>query len=182
MRTWTSALLLALCACPAAQAPDLDALTITEARVRAPPPGTPNTAAFMTLANAGDAPLVLVDAQASVSAAVELHDHIADERGVVRMRRIPRIEVPAGGRVALRPGGLHVMFIGLGEPLEAGDQIALTLRFQGGGTRTLDVPVETIAPMDHRSASHPASAPAERPASAPGRSTAESAPSSQPAR
>jgi copper(I)-binding protein len=143
----TSALLLlgaalALGAPPAA--PAAEQVTVTELRARAMPPAAPNSAAFMTLRNDGP-PTALVAARAAVAKAVELHTHTQVD-GVMRMRRVEEISLPTGEAVVLKPGGLHVMFIGLVAPLVAGRSIELTLEFKDGSTRTLSVPVKDILP------------------------------------
>ncbi len=91
-----------------------------------------NGAAFMIIENRAATDDALVAAHARVSDTVELHTHI-DDGGVMRMRKVDRIPVPAGGRVALRPGGLHVMFIGLKAPLAEGERFDLALDFETGG-------------------------------------------------
>jgi copper(I)-binding protein len=129
----------------AAATPMADAVTVKQPRARAMPPGTPNSAAFMTLTNAGTADARVVSAAAAVSTAVELHTHTMVD-GVMEMRQIPEIVVPAGGDAVLEPGGLHVMFIGLTGALEAGATIDLTLTFADGSSKAVAVPVEAIEP------------------------------------
>ena len=82
---------------------------------RAVPPGQPNSAAFMQLINRGQEAVALIGARSEASRVVELHTH-TQEQGVMRMRQIKRIELPAGERVDLQPGGLHLMLIGLQAP------------------------------------------------------------------
>ncbi len=95
---------------------------------------TVTTGAYMTIANRGaeaDA-LVGVSAQPGLAEAIELHT-VIDEGGVMRMRPVEQIEVPANGEVALQPGGYHVMFIGVQRELREGDTVALTLEFARAG-------------------------------------------------
>jgi copper(I)-binding protein len=63
---------------------------------------------------------------------VEMHSHIRDGE-VMRMREVADIPVPAGQTVELRPGGLHIMLIGLTEPLRQGTEVPLTLQFEQAG-------------------------------------------------
>ncbi len=84
----------------------------------------------------------LVSASAGVSKTVELHTMVM-EGDVMRMREIGSIEVPAGKTVELKPGGLHVMFIGIHKPLKVGDTIPLTLRFEKAGEVKVDMKVMT---------------------------------------
>jgi copper(I)-binding protein len=117
---------------------------VMAARARAMPPSAANSAAFMTLRNPGPA-AALVAARADVSEAVELHTH-AHVDGVMKMRRVSEIELPAGAEIALEPGGLHVMLIGLNDPLEAGERFDLTLVFDDGSEKAVEVEVRSVEP------------------------------------
>ena len=103
-------------------------------------------AAFMTLKNTSAANDQLVAASSPVSATAELHNHIKDG-DIIRMRQVPSIDVPAGGTVALQPGGLHVMLIGLKQPLREGETFPLTLTFAHAGAVTVEVPVKSAGEM-----------------------------------
>lgn len=143
-------LLLALglaLAAPSAPPDEAAPLTeVSEARVRLMPPGAPNTGAFLTLDNPGAATaLVSASVPDGLCAKVELHTHVEVD-GAMRMRRVDRIDVPAGGTVQLKPGGLHVMLIGLTRPLVADEVVPITLRFADGTQRTVDAPVQRIQP------------------------------------
>lgn len=66
--------------------------------------------------------------------------------GEMKMQKVEFIALPAGEAVALKPGGYHIMFIGLQAPLELGTTITLTLVFENAGEITVDVPVLEEAP------------------------------------
>jgi copper(I)-binding protein len=66
------------------------------------------------------------------------------EDGMMRMRRVDRIDLPGGAQVELMPGGLHVMLIGLKRPLVTGDEVAVTLILDDGSSRQLTAPVREI--------------------------------------
>ena len=87
----------------------------------------------------------LLGGSAGVSNAVELHS-MQMNGDVMRMREVPGIAVPAGRVVELKPGGLHLMFTGLKQPLNAGDSFPLTLRFEKAGDVTVQVKVSTQPP------------------------------------
>ena len=123
-----------------------DEIKVGDAYVRAIPPGQPNSAAFMVLDNGGAKGHALVGAASPVAEAVELHTHIMDE-GMMKMRRVERVELPAGESVRLQPGGLHVMLIGLKQPLKPDDQVHLTLTFEDNSARHLQVPVREVEAM-----------------------------------
>lgn len=113
---------------------------IDQPLVRLLPPGQPNTAAFMVLRNTGCRDLALIGAESAVSSAVELHDHEMVD-GMMRMREVGQIDLPAGTRTALEPGGLHVMLIDLHEPLRAGQRVPITLVFDDAPRLELHAPV-----------------------------------------
>jgi len=87
----------------------------------------------------------LLGGSAGISKAVELHTMQMDG-DVMRMREVPGIDVPAGQAVELKPGGLHLMFTGLKQPLKAGDSFPLTLRFEKAGEVKVEVTVSARPP------------------------------------
>ncbi|TVT76306.1 MAG: copper chaperone PCu(A)C [Denitromonas halophila] len=122
-----------------------DHVAIEDAHVRQMPPAAPNTAAFLTVINTATTPIRLTGARSAVANTVELHDHIQDG-DILRMRRIDGVDIPAGSRAALAPGGKHVMLIGLKQALKAGTQVQLTLQFADGSEYPLSAPVTPIRP------------------------------------
>ena len=100
-----------------------------------------NGAGFMSLRNAGAQPDRLLSAASPIARVAELHTHIRDG-DVMRMRPVTDIPLPAGETVRLRPGGLHVMLIGLNEPLRQGAEVPLTLRFERAGEVRVMLAVE----------------------------------------
>jgi len=102
------------------------------------PGGAPvNSAAYFVVENRGGASDRLLDVAFAGASRVELHESVVDSAGVARMRPVEALEVPAGAEARLEPGGLHVMLMGLGAPLVAGDSVDLVLRFEGSGERTV---------------------------------------------
>ena len=100
-----------------------------------------NGAGCMTLRNTGAQAARLHSAASPIARVVELHTHVR-EREVMRMRPVTDIPVPPGGTVELRPGGLHVMLIGLNAPLRQGGSVPLTLRFERAGEVRVELTVE----------------------------------------
>lgn len=111
--------------------------------VRATPPNLPNSAAFMSLINESDKKVSVVKATSNVSKVVELHTHDMKD-GVMKMYQIPQIDIPAKAKTVLKPGGLHVMFIGLHKPLKEGESVAFTLELSNGKTETITAPVKKV--------------------------------------
>ena len=101
-----------------------------------------NSAAYMELMNHGDAADRLVDVKSDVARKTEIHTHIM-ENNVAKMRRVEGgVDVPAKGNVEFKPGGLHVMLIGLKAKLAEGDAFPLTLVFEKKGEVVVDVKVQ----------------------------------------
>ena len=127
---------------PALQA--ADNLRVEDAWARETPPGVSNGAAYVTLVNDAANKDWLVAAWGAVSETVELHTHLI-EGDMIMMRQVERIEVDAGDRTVLEPGGKHLMLIGLKQPLVAGDRFPLTLEFEQG--EEITVQFEVRRPM-----------------------------------
>ena len=120
-----------------------DSITAVDPYVRAVAPGQTVSAAFMHLSNSSADPISVVNATSPVSKVVELHAHV-HEGGMMKMRRIDNIDVPANGKTILEPGGLHIMLIGLHNPLEIDQKVSITLEFSDGSSQTLEAPVRKI--------------------------------------
>ncbi len=104
--------------------------------------GMPNSAAYGLLVNLTDTDDTLVSATTAASEVVELHEMTMGDNDVMQMRPVEGgIVIPAGGTAWLKPGGLHVMLIGLTEALEADATIDLTLTFENSDAITLTVPI-----------------------------------------
>jgi copper(I)-binding protein len=108
-------------------------------------PQQQGTGAFMRITSAQGARLVGV--QSPVAAIAEIHEMKMDG-GVMKMAAVPAIELPAGKTVELKPGGYHLMLMGLKQQLRAGDQVPLTLTIEGSGgqkeTLELKLPVRPL--------------------------------------
>ncbi len=123
-----------------------DAVSVNDPYVRAMPPGQPTSAGFMGITNNSKQDLVLKDAEGSVAKKVELHTHTMKD-GMMSMHKVDKIDLPAGKMVMLKPGGLHVMLMGLKQDLKPGDNVSLTLVFSDGSKKQLEVPVRKIQMM-----------------------------------
>lgn len=100
-------------------------------------------AAFMMIHNHGDSDDRLIGAASPAAKLVQLHTHVEDANGVMKMMHVEEgFELPAGGEVVLKRGGHHVMFMGLNDPFEQGEMIPLTLIFEKAGEVELEVEVD----------------------------------------
>lgn len=129
----------------AAQDARLGTLSITHSWTRQTAPGQSVGGGFMTIANRGKAADRLVAASSPASTRVELHT-MSMEGGVMRMRQVTGgLDVPAGGKLELKPGAYHLMLIGLKKPLVRGTTVPVTLQFQRAGKVTVQLRVESIS-------------------------------------
>lgn len=129
----------------AASALAAGAIEVRQPWLRSTVPGQQAAGGYLSLTNRGAAADRLQSVRSEVAAQVELHAMSMDG-DVMRMRQLPAIELPAGATVALQPGGLHLMLLGLKRPLKAGDSVPLTLSFEKAGELQLRVPVSAAAP------------------------------------
>ena len=97
------------------------------------------SAAYMVLVNNGAADAI-VKAESDVAKTVELHN-VVMENNVMQMRPVEAIEVPANGQVELKPGGFHIMLIGLNRDLNEGDEVTIKLTTRRGQTIEVKAPV-----------------------------------------
>ena len=106
-----------------------------------------NSAAYMILTNFTDQDVALIGASSDVAAAVEIHLSSMGADGTMKMEQQESVAIPAGGELVLKPGGYHVMFIGLTKDLMVGEEVTITLHFDGYEDVTLTVPVQDAAEM-----------------------------------
>lgn len=140
------------CSSAAAMAGDV---TVSEPWVRGTVAAQQATGAFMGLTAAK--PMRLVGASSPVTPTVEVHEMRMDN-DVMKMRQVEGIDLPAGQQVALKPGGYHIMLMGLTAPLTPGMNVPLTLTFEGAdGTREtveVDAPVRALASPAMKQGAH----------------------------
>lgn len=118
-------------------------LSVEDLYIRATPPNSKNSAAFMVIKNTDKKEIKLLSAGSEIADRVELHQHVMED-GLMKMRQVKEIMIPGGGSVALQPGGYHVMFLNLKQPLEEGQSISLSLSFDNGQQLSLEAPVKKI--------------------------------------
>ena len=117
-------------------------VAVSDPWVRATVPAQHATAAFMQLKAAND--MRLVAASSPVAGTVEIHE-MAMANGVMKMRAIPGLDLPAGRPVTLDPGGYHVMLLDLKMPIRAGDTVPLVLVFEGRDKQRTTISVKAQA-------------------------------------
>ena len=104
------------------------ALKITHAHADPTPNGARTGEGFVVIANTGRVADRLVGASSPAAGAVEIH-HMSTAGGVMSMRQVPAVDLPAGQTLDLQKTGYHLMFVGLKQSFKAGQAVRLTLRF-----------------------------------------------------
>ena len=147
---------LALVGCtPTASEPEAaTAPTASDVWVKAVPElmeGMAMTGVFMTLENPTDEDIYLEsatnDTPGLTDMPLEVHEVVMDDSGEMIMQEVSGkgLLIPAGGSVVLKPGGYHVMYLGLLKTIPVGSTIALTLEFSNGSTLTVEPVAREIA-------------------------------------
>jgi copper(I)-binding protein len=105
-----------------------------------------NSAAYMVIHNDRSEAVRLIGASGDVARMVEIHQSSADSSGMMHMAKVDGIDIPTGSDVELKPGGYHVMLMGLQRNLSLGDHFTLTLKFDQGADLDVDVVVANQQP------------------------------------
>ncbi|MCG3200637.1 MAG: hypothetical protein NFCOHLIN_00493 [Gammaproteobacteria bacterium] len=142
MQTWLKtipvAILVLLGGCGGPSAPS--GIGVSGAWSPETPPGASVGAGYMTIRNGTGTDDVVIAMESPVAASIETHTMTMDD-GMMRMRKLENLEVPAGETVVLKPGSMHLMLIDLRNPLAAGERYPLTLTFKVAGKVQTDVEV-----------------------------------------
>ncbi len=134
---------LLLSACGGSKGPEI---VIKDPWARPSPKMASSGAAYMIIENKGNEDDALIGAEGDVSDAVEIHEMVVDENNVMHMKPVEgqRLVIPAKGKVELKPGGYHIMLIGLKHQLKEGEVVHLTLKFEKSGEMQVDAPVKMM--------------------------------------
>jgi len=138
-----SVLLLAGIGAASAHSYKLGALEIGHPWARATPPTAPTGGGYLSVKNTGKTPDRLISVSSPAAEAVQVHE-MKMEGNVMRMRELDGpLEIKPGETVTLAPGGMHLMMMGLKEPLKQGEKVPLTLVFEKAGK--IDVELVVVA-------------------------------------
>ena len=126
-------------------------LVVSQPWSRASPGGAQVGSGYFKVENKGKTADRLVSGSTGISAAVEFHE-MKMQGDVMIMRPLANVDIAPGQTITFKPGGFHIMFTGLKQPLKQGESFRATLVFEKAGSVTLDFPVGSIgakAPEDH---------------------------------
>ncbi len=150
LRTVSIALVVLLLAACSGGGGGGDGITVSDAWSRPSPMVAGAGAAYMVIQNTGAGADALIDASSDVAETVEVHETVdmssampmgspgaptdtTSGGSMMGMQRVDRVDIPAGGMVELKPGGYHIMLIGLTRELQVGEQIQIRLQFEQAG-------------------------------------------------
>lgn len=122
-------------------------LIIQHTSIRPTPPKAPVSGGYMTIRNTGSRSDWLIGGSVSFAKKVEVHQMKMDG-DIMKMRQLADgVEIPAGGQVTLKPGGVHIMFMKLSERMKMGDKHRVKLMFKNAGE--VEIEFEVMKPMAH---------------------------------
>jgi copper(I)-binding protein len=136
----TTAVVVVLASFPAFATGVADRIEVEQPMVRAVAAGVPVSGAHMILRNDDGADHALAAAHSDVAENVELHTHTM-ENGMMTMRKVDAVSLPAHQTVRFEPGGLHIMLIGLTRTIKAGDTVDISLEFEDGSRKDVSFSV-----------------------------------------
>lgn len=130
-------------------------IVISDPYARASRPNAPTGAAFMVIENTGAEADRLVSASSGIAKKVELHTHIDQGDGIMKMVEIEGgVAIGAGATYKMERGADHVMFMGLHESLDQGEEVSVTLTFEKAGDIDVTIPVDNERQPKHGAKKH----------------------------
>lgn len=126
-----------------------DALSVGDLRIERPwsrvtPPGTPVGAGYMTVVNTADEPDRLIAVESPAAGRVQIHRSVKKDGASSMVHQKDGVIVPPDGRIEFRPGDYHLMLMQLDEPLEEGERVPVTLRFERAGRIEVELVVRAL--------------------------------------
>jgi copper(I)-binding protein len=100
-----------------------------------------NGAVYVTISNHGSEADALLSASTDVATTAELHATV-EQDGKMVMRPLPKFDVPAGGKLEMKPGSYHIMLLGLKQDLKPGEAVNIGLSFEKAGQMSVEAPVK----------------------------------------
>ncbi len=126
------------------QAMDSIKIIIKNSYIRETIPGTSISSAYMTIKNTGQQARKLIAITSDISPRIEMHQHLIRHDGMMKMRKINTIEIPAHQQTVLQPSGLHLMLFDLKKPLISSQIVNMRLHFDNKSTMIVQVPVVSL--------------------------------------
>ena len=121
---------------------------------RATPHGAKVAAGYVKVVNSGAEADRLISVSGEISGRAEIHEMAVDDNGVMTMRKLEGLDIPAGGEVELKPGGYHIMFLELSDAKNEGERFSGTLTFEKAGTVEVEFAVEAMGGAANHGGDH----------------------------
>ncbi len=118
-------------------------LRVTDAWIRAAPPGAMVLAGYMTVENSSPEDIKLTAAESPQFGMIELHRSVIED-DAARMRKQPYFLVPARGKLVLEPNGRHLMMMMPNVPLQSGDNVTVVLTLDNGASLEVNAPLRSV--------------------------------------
>ncbi|WP_192811491.1 copper chaperone PCu(A)C [Idiomarina xiamenensis] len=118
-------------------------LTINNAWLKQPIPGSDNGAAYASLHNDSEQTVVITGVSSNAAERTEIHEHQM-QQGMMKMVHLPELRIAPGETASFNPGGLHFMLFKLNPQLRVGEQVNFTLRFEDGSEQQFQARVKAI--------------------------------------
>lgn len=112
-------------------------------------PPTKMSAGFMLIENPTDQEDVLVKAESDISNVVEVHEMIHKDDKMTMREAKGGVSIAAKGKLELKPGSYHIMFIDLKKDIKEKEEVKMTLHFKNAGEHTITVPVKKLMMKGH---------------------------------
>ena len=119
-----------------------DPIVISNAWIRESPPGASITAAYITIQTSEDDKLMAITTDAAEKA--EIHTSTVNDQGMVKMQMLDSVDIPSGELVEFKPGGTHIMLIGLSRQLKNNDEVKISLEFEKLGLKEVTAQVRGV--------------------------------------
>ena len=126
--------------------PEANVIQVKQAWARASAGAGKMGVVYLTIENRGRAPDSLIGVKTAAAAAASIHETVI-EGDITRMRPVSSFALDPGNEVILEPGGLHIMLMGLGAPLEQGQSFYITLLFEKSPALGVEIPIASIGAM-----------------------------------
>jgi periplasmic copper chaperone A len=128
-----------------------DGVSVQNAWVRPTVGEQDATGAYLTITS--QEPLTLIGVASPAAEIAEVHEMKMDG-DIMRMRMAQRIELKAGEPLELKPGGYHLMLMSLTAPIQAGQEIELSLQFEKADGSKIEMPVKALAGQNAAGGGH----------------------------